>query len=151
MKNTSLLIGALALTFWLSACDTGPKSARGFSLPDGDAATGQQNFLKLKCNDCHSVAGMDQLREGVDALMTVPLGGKTTHISTYGELVTSIINPTHKISKKYSANKVAENGESKMRNNNDVLTVTELIDLVAFLQAQYELEEYYHTRYPMMP
>ncbi|MGI9285171.1 MAG: hypothetical protein ACR2P1_07255 [Pseudomonadales bacterium] len=151
MRNTSLLIGVLTLACWLSACDTGPKSARGFSLPDGDTAIGQQNFLKLKCNDCHSVAGLDELREGVDALMTVPLGGKTTHISTYGELVTSIINPSHKISKKYSSSTVTENGESKMRYYNDVLTVTELIDLVTFLQAQYQLEEYYHTRYPIMP
>lgn len=149
MKNTSSLLGGLMLICCLSACDSGPKSARGFSLPDGVVATGQQNFVRLKCNDCHSVVGLDKLREGVeDPQMTLPLGGKTARIATYGELVTSIINPSHKISNKFIPTPVVENGESKMRNYNEALTVNELIDLVAFLQAQYELQEYYHTRYP---
>jgi len=145
MKNSFLSIGFLALICSLSACDTGPKSALGFSLPDGNAAKGQQNFVKLKCTDCHSVAGLGELREGVEPVMTVVLGGKTTHVQTYGQLVTSIINPSHK-----NSTSVAGNNESKMRNYNDVLTVTEMIDLVAFLQAQYQLEEYDQTRYPSM-
>lgn len=150
MKNTSLLIGFLVLIGSLSACDTGSKSALGFSLPDGDVAKGQQNFVKLKCNDCHSVAGLDELREGVEPVMTVSIGGKTSHIATYGQLVTSIINPSHKISTKYQPASEVGSGESTMPNYNDVLTVTEMIDLVAFLQAQYQLEEYDHTRYPSM-
>ena len=104
----------------------------------------------MKCIDCHSVAGLDELREGVEPVMTVPIGGKTSHIDTYGQLVTSIINPSHKISGKSLQADVTDNGESKMRNYNDVLTVTELIDLVAFLQAQYHIEEYDQTRYPSM-
>ncbi|MGI9284173.1 MAG: c-type cytochrome, partial [Pseudomonadales bacterium] len=112
---------------------------------DGDVARGQQAFSKFKCNDCHSVAGLDELREGVEPVMTVPLGGETTRINTYGELVTSIINPSHKISKNHPSTQVEENGQSIMRNYNDVLTVTEMINLVAFLQAQYQLQEYYRT------
>jgi len=150
MKNTPLLIGFLVLICSLSACDTGSKSALGFSLPDGDVTKGQKNFVKLKCNDCHSVAGLDELREGVEPIMTVPLDGKTTHIATYGQLVTSIINPSHRISRKYPLTSDPGSGESLMRNYNDILTVTEMIDLVAFLQAQYQLEEYDHTRYPSM-
>ena len=148
MKNAPVLIG-LVLICSLSACG-GPKSSRGFSLPDGDVASGQQTFLKLRCNDCHSIAGLDELREGVEPVMTVPLGGETTHINTYGELVTSIINPSHKISRDYRPTPSAEKSQSKMRNYNNILTVAELINLVAFLQAQYKLEEYYQTRYPMM-
>ncbi|MGI9284102.1 MAG: hypothetical protein ACR2P1_01805 [Pseudomonadales bacterium] len=148
MKNAPVLIG-LVLICSLIGCG-GPKSSRGFSLPDGDVASGQQTFLKLRCNDCHSVAGLDELSEGVESVMSVPLGGETTHINTYGELVTSIINPSHKISRNYPSTPVEENGQSKMRNYNDVLSVTEMINLVAFLQAQYQLQEYYQTRYPMM-
>ncbi len=148
MKNAPVLI-SLVLICSLSACG-GPKSSRGFSLPDGDVASGQQTFLKLRCNDCHSIAGLDELREGVEPVMTVPLGGETTHINTYGELVTSIINPSHRISRNHPSTSIEENGQSKMRNYNDTLTVTEMINLVAFLQAQYQLQEYYQTRYPMM-
>ena len=38
-------------------------------------------------------------------------------------------------------------GVSRMRNYNDVMTVDELINLVAFLQAQYELTDYDRTYY----
>lgn len=140
----------LSFVLLLSACDMGPTSGLGFSLPEGDVEAGEQVFVKFRCTDCHSVAGREDLREGIEPKMTVPLGGETTRIQTYGQLVTSVINPSHKISQKYLAEEVAENGTSKMRNYNDVLTVDELIDLVAFLQAQYQLQEYKPTQYPMM-
>ncbi len=146
MKETVLFISVFAILS-LTACDDGPKSAKGFSLPDGNVVTGQQKFIKLKCNDCHTVVGLDELREAVDPVMTIPLGGKTPRIMTYGQLVTSIINPSHKISQKYPGTPVEENGQSKMRNYNDLMTVEELIDIVAFLQAQYELETYIRTQY----
>jgi hypothetical protein len=34
-----------------------------------------------------------------------------------------------------------------MRNYNDVMTVQELVDLVTFLQAEYELEPYPNMKY----
>lgn len=64
--------------------------------------------------------------------MTVTIVAKTTRISTYGELVTSVINPSHKISKNYSDGPVESDGQSLMRNYNDVMTVAELTDIVAF-------------------
>lgn len=132
----------------LAGCDVGPKSGSGFALPDGDAAAGETHFLRLRCNDCHSVQGRPELRSAAfEPLMTVPLGGKTTRIATYGELVTSVINPSHRISQRYLDEPVEEGGASNMRNYNDVMTVAELIDLVAFLQAQYELEPYVGPSY----
>lgn len=138
-------VGAIALL--IAACDVGPKSSRGFVLPEGDAAAGEVNFARLHCNDCHVVEGRGDLREGVDPLMTVPLGGRTTRIRTYGELVTSVINPSHRISQRYLDEPIERDGQSAMRNYNDVMTVSELIDLVAFLQAQYELEPYVAPSY----
>ena len=68
-------------------------------------------------------------------------------IKTYGELVTSIINPSHRLAKGYAEANVAMEGKSNMTVYNDVMTVRELIDLVAFLQSHYELRVYDHTVY----
>ncbi|MCA9231605.1 MAG: hypothetical protein KDA57_13220 [Planctomycetales bacterium] len=81
--------------------------------------------------------------------VVVALGGKVSQIKTYGELVTSIINPSHRFAKGYTPGEVAVEGESKMTNYNDVMTVSQLIDLVAFLQAHYEIREYEPTHYPL--
>ena len=69
------------------------------------------------------------------------LGGPTARVTSYGALVTSIINPSHKLIRGYPAEEIAANGESIMSlaNLNDVVTVQELIDLVAFLQVVYEV------------
>ena len=73
-----------------------------------------------------------------------------TRIQTYGELVTSIINPSHRLARGYAVEEIAsEEGESEMKNYNDVMTVSELIDLVTFLQSHYSLREYEITRYPL--
>ncbi len=147
--SAALLSMAALLAVATAACDAGPKSGRGFTLPEGDAARGEEVFVQLQCTDCHSVADRDDLREGVVPVLNVQLGGKTPRIATYGELVTSVINPSHRIAQRASGQPVeTPEGESLMRNYNDVMTVAELIDLVAFLQDQYELEPVSPTQYP---
>jgi hypothetical protein len=71
----------------------------------------------------------------------VTLGGEVTRVKTYGELVTSIINPSHRLAQGYPTEEVSAAGESLMALAylNDVMTVQQLIDLVAFLQARYEV------------
>lgn len=120
------------------ACDYSPKSSQGFRLPDGDIEAGRAVYVKMQCASCHAIEGREVLREGIEPEMTVPLGGMTTMVDTYGQLVTSVINPSHKIARTYRKADVSDDGVSKMRNYNDVMTVTELIDLVAFVQDQYE-------------
>lgn len=78
---------------------------------------------------------------------SVVLGGKVSRVKTYAQLVTSVINPSHKISPSYNPQMVAIEGESKMRSYNDVMTVTQLINLVSFLQPHYQLYSYDHTYY----
>ena len=129
-------------------CTPGPKSAKGFTLPDGDVERGKEVFLSLRCYDCHSISGVDLPDAEEPDQVVVKLGGEVRRIKTYGELVTSIINPSHRLARGYLESLVAEEGESKMKNYNDVLTVSQLIDLVAFLQAHYELEPYEPTIYP---
>lgn len=138
-------IGALA------ACDTGPQSARGFRLPDGDAAKGQEIFVELECISCHRISEMELPAPQSPGPVTVVLGGETQTVKTYGELVSSVINPSHKLIRGYPEEAVSQDGESLMTVYNDRMTVQQLIDLVAFLQSRYEVVipeyTYYGYRY----
>lgn len=128
----------------------GPASSYGFTLPEGNVEYGQQYFVEFRCIDCHTVAGKeDELLapEGIDKVMEIPLGGTATRIATYGELVTSIINPSHKVSDQFRLSPSIDEGQSMMRNYNAIMTVDELIDIVAFVQDQYELKPYKATNY----
>jgi len=147
MKNLVLLFPMIFAALMLAACEE--TGSRGFSLPKGDVDAGKAAFIKFQCGTCHIVAGMEKLREGVETAMSLPIGGETIRIQTYGDLVTSVINPSHFISKKYPDTEVAVNGQSKMRNYNDVLTVRELIDLVEYLQSRYVLKKFTPTDYPI--
>lgn len=123
----------------LAGCDTGPKSASGFRLPDGDAAAGEATFVALSCHDCHSVRDYPLPQSQSPGTVSVELGGAVSRVKTYGELVSSVINPSHKITRRYPTDQVSSNGESLMRPYNDTMTVQQLVDLVAFLQGRYEV------------
>ena len=145
IKYTILLIAICFLS--LTGCDAGPDSPKGFSLPKGNLENGKLVFVKHECLACHVLKGVSAgaIKPELDKL--VALGGEKSKVTTYAELVTSIINPSHKISGNHKLNSVAESGQSKMRNYNDVMTVTELIDLVTYLQAQYKVKPYEYTSY----
>ena len=129
----------IATTMGLMACDTGPAGSMGFTLPDGNAEQGKANYVEFGCNSCHVNSEVPQMDTGDAAAISVTLGGETTRIKTYGELVTSVINPSHRVARRKSGDMADEGGKSKMITYNDVMTVTELIDLVAFVQSQYTL------------
>lgn len=151
MKFSICMASGLVLLACVSGCDAGPKSAKGFSLPDGDAKQGEVTFVELKCYACHTVSGVTFPAEE-EREQTIKLGGEVSRIKTYGELVTSIINPSHKLAKGYPPEVVeSDEGQSKMKNYNDAMTVSQLIDLVAFLQSHYELQEYEPTDYQIYP
>lgn len=129
----------------LISCDSGPDSPRGFSLPEGDVEIGKLVFTKYECSSCHMLKGFTQPDKPE---FSIKLGGNTSRVKTYAELVTSVINPSHKISRQYSTSNYTDGGQSKMTVYNDVMTVTELIDLVAFLQPQYKIVVPRRTGYP---
>jgi L-cysteine S-thiosulfotransferase len=126
--------------FALSGCAPGPESGAGFRLPAGNTEHGLQAFTDLQCNACHVVEGLELPYRGTMAA-NVTLGGEVTRVRTYGELVTSIINPSHRIAPGYPAEEVTVDGESLMASAalNEVMTVQQLIDLVAFLEARYRV------------
>jgi len=139
---TKAAFALVALAGWLQGCAPDAlHSAAEFRLPTGNPEAGRKAFVDLRCYVCHEVPGVDARFEGTPAAHVV-LGGKVTRVKSYAELVTSIINPTHKIPAARTARDTAPPGESLMTlaGLNDVMTVTQLVDLVAFLQPQYKVE-----------
>jgi len=136
------------LFFLLASCDFGPNSGRGFSLPEGNIEQGRTTFLELECNTCHSVGDIERIAgpEGPD--INVELGGAVTAVKTYGDLVTSVINPSHKTSRRYVTRDVAtEGGEMKMVVYNEIMTVQQLVDLVTYLESNYKVVHPNRTEY----
>ncbi|MGD9857942.1 MAG: c-type cytochrome [Planctomycetaceae bacterium] len=132
-----------------AGCEAGPQSGKGFTLPEGNAAAGKEVFVAFNCHECHTVSGVELPQPEQVAEKQVRIGGEVTRIQTYGELVTSVINPSHKLASGYRQQDVADEGESKMTNYNEAMTVAELIDVVAFLQSRYKLKPYEPTNYPL--
>lgn len=146
MKSSTLVL--LILGTFAVGCAPDPKSGAGFTLPDGSAERGQQTFVQLQCHACHTVSGLDLEQLDSSETQMIALGGVTANVKTYGDLVTSIINPSHRFAFGYSDEEIkTPAGKSQMRLYNDEMTIAQLIDLVAFLQSRYEVEEYQPTPY----
>jgi hypothetical protein len=139
VKALEILCAATIAVAVAVACDIGPQSGRGLHLPDGDTEKGRRAFVELGCPGCHEVAGVVAAAPEGELPVIVRLGGPVRKVETYGELVTSIVNPSHGLTRLYPAEKVSIAGKSRMKDFNDTMTVAQLIDLVAFLQSQYEL------------
>jgi hypothetical protein len=106
----------------------------GFTLPPGDAERGQEAFLAFRCYDCHHIPGVDLPPAEEPDQVIVRLGGEVDRPKSYADLVTGIINPSHRLATGYAASMVADDGESRMTVYNDVMTVRQLTDIVTFLQ-----------------
>ncbi|TMM46528.1 cytochrome C [Colwellia ponticola] len=150
MKYTTLAL-LIVMSLTLLSCNQGVDSPRGFSLPKGNAEQGKAVLLTYQCLACHTLQGVEDKNIEKHADINISLGGEKTQIVTYAELVTSIINPSHKFSSPYSAMAKTPDGKSKMNVFNDVMTVTELIDLVTFLQPKYTLLPFKPTVYQYYP
>ncbi|MEX2308572.1 MAG: hypothetical protein WD738_13305 [Pirellulales bacterium] len=141
--------GAVLLS---AACLAGCTSAdEGFTLPAGDADRGQTAFVKFRCFDCHQVHGVDLPPAEEPGQVIVKLGGEVSREKTYADLVTGIINPSHRLAEDYAESAISDDGKSRMTVYNDVMNVAQLIDIVTFLQKHYELRPYEPTTYPEYP
>ena len=141
MKFANVTITALTLLM-LTACNNNQ-----FSLPEGNLEIGKTVFTDLQCIACHSLDGVHDT--GTQRAINVRLGGSKTRVYTYEELLTSIINPSHKLAPGYPKDEVSFQGKSKMRNYNDLMTVGELIVLVTFLESKYTLKPIRRTEFPI--
>ena len=139
-KTISALATISALTI-LAGCDAASPVQGDVYLPEGNAENGRELFVSLGCAECHGVVGANLPRSENPDNPRVLLGSTSGRTMSYGRLVTSIVNPSHKLTGRYRSEDVSVDGESKMTSYNDVVTVSQLTDLVAFLQSHYEAAE----------
>jgi L-cysteine S-thiosulfotransferase len=140
--RSAIILSCFALLLSLAGCTPERTSGTGLVLPIGDIESGKATFVNLGCVQCHSVAGAQPVEYETDTVPMLLLGGKVRRVKTYGELVTSIINPEHVISPAYLA-KIKTNESdgavsTPMPSFNDEMTVAQLIDLVTYLDSNYE-------------
>ena len=142
----SFVGGALSLLMF-AGCGNNERQvhSRGFHLPEGDAELGKSLFVQFDCTRCHRVSGVD-FPASDESVPKIEIGGEVNRISSYGELVTSIMSPQHVISPKYLALLSEEERKegttpSPMPVFNEELTVKQLIDLASFLHSRYSLIE----------
>jgi len=155
MKNQAYhWITGIAMVILTMATACQPQ-ARGFVLPEGDAEKGKALFTEMHCNDCHSIGDIAWVGSKEAGTPHVPLGGKVTTLKTYGELVTSVINPSHKVSKVYrervGTTLPGDRSRMEQYNYNEAMTVQQLIDVVTYLQSEYKMvvpeDAYPYPRY----
>ncbi len=146
-SSTMVMIALLAL----SACSGESKPVKGFVLPPGDIAQGEQVFVDFNCHGCHTIPEMEFPETEFEPPFILEIGGEVYRVKNYGELLTSIVNPDHIITPKYIA--MLEKAEreaiiSPMPYFGEDMTIAELIDLVEFLHAQYtKLQPEYYRGY----
>ena len=129
-------IAILVLAAILTACAS--LVGTGFHFPQGNPDRGREAFVELRCNSCHRLPGIEPARISVEN--PIALGGQTARVRTYGDLMTSIVNPSHRIAGGYPPEQVSIGGQSLMAKVflNEVMTVQQVVDLVALLQQAYE-------------
>ena len=131
----------VVMASFVSACPSDKKARTGFSLPDGDVQAGRAAFLELKCHSCHAVTEENFPAPTATPPVPVRLGQHISAGKTDGELMTSIINPSHSIRFEHMSKDVAHDGTSRMGDYADVMTVRQMLDLVAFLHSKYRTAE----------
>lgn len=150
MRNAVATACVIATFFALSGCDDFLMSSPTFALPDGDVEHGQELFSNLQCTACHRIDGLEFPAAGIERPYDYLIGGKVSKIKSYEELVTSVINPSHRLAPSYQRDQGRATGDSPMTNYNDVMTVSELVDIVAFLHSRYDQlppVRYHHAPY----
>ena len=139
------------LLLMLAGCGDRPEPVKGFVLPEGDVVRGEQVFVDYHCHSCHTIPEKEFPELEFEAPFILPIGGEVYRVKNYGELMTAVVNPDHIISGKYRAmleNADREAGLSPMPAFGEEMTISELIDLVAFLHDQYtKLQPNYYRGY----
>ena len=142
MRRKSIVFAFLGgcLALLMAGCPINETSPMGFRLPEGSIWKGKTAFVELGCIECHTVKGEDLMPEGDESRsVNIVLGGEVTRVKTYGQLVTSIINPSHVIKPEYRERFMDSEGKSIMPDFTQKMTARQMIDIAEFLQARYEV------------
>jgi hypothetical protein len=87
----------------LTACTGDAKPVKGFVLPQGDIAQGEQVFVDFNCHGCHTIPGVEFPKTEFEPPFILEIGGEVYRVKNYGELLTAVVNPDHILSVKYKA------------------------------------------------
>ena len=105
-------------------------------LPEGKASRGRAAFNMMWCHGCHVVKGYEKEFDLPYAQPAVPvILGAEQHKPSRIELVNSIINPSHRIEPSFQKDLVSQGKFSRMGDYNEIMTLQQLSDLVAFLES----------------
>ncbi|MEQ8514624.1 MAG: c-type cytochrome [Chromatocurvus sp.] len=146
----ALAFGLVAL---LTACSEDNPPVTGFVLPEGNVEQGKAAFVALGCPQCHTVADSD-IGQPENPDFQVVLGGRLIQVENYGDLLTSIVNPSHRVAPQLRLNNDADSEEgpvSPMPDFTPTMTVAQLIDVVEFLHSKYTQLPRYSGRYYHYP
>lgn len=132
------IMGALAVG---AACDPNPE----LYVPQGEPAAGRQVFDALQCHACHRVLAEDFPRPNVQPRVPVVLGDPMNKKSR-AYLAESVLAPSHRFARpreeiiglnvlQRTYENIEEDGQSRMLDYKDAMTVREWVDLVAYLDA----------------
>ena len=101
-----------------------------FRLPSGDARRGREVFARLQCYRCHRLRGDSYPAPSAAGPELTGIGGQHPE----GYIAESILNPNAVIVE--GPGYTGPDGRSTMPEYRNVLSVADLLDLVAYLEAQ---------------
>lgn len=141
-KKIMMAILMAGLIFIALHCGPGLLSAQseayiksdGFYLPIGDVDEGRKAFTKFKCHTCHSVYFDRSLPQPVVEKLA-PVLGDPRRLHMPGEFADAIVSPSRHIVPGFE---LKDQKQSRMGKFSQVMTVQELVDIVAYLMAQEE-------------
>jgi mono/diheme cytochrome c family protein len=104
-------------------------------LPPGDVAAGKMAVQAMQCFVCHQIAGGGFPPPHAQPPVPVTLGATQAHLSR-ARLAESIITPSHRVAPGMPG--ITSGGTSRMGDYSEVMTVRQLVDIVAYLQSLHE-------------
>lgn len=138
-KHSAKVLGLLIMLTAVSACEQKSQPVKGFVLPHGDVEAGKLAFVYLGCHQCHNVTGVELPPFAGETEFDIGLGGKVAKVKSYGDLLTAVVHPDHEITRPHEVAASGKSGQpSPMPDTTAAMTVSQLIDVVEFLHAQYE-------------
>ena len=107
-----------------------------FTLPRGDPVEGRKVFVELECYKCHEIMGESFPAPAAGEKGVGPELSQMAGMHPAEFFAESIINPNAVIDQEDRARGyLGEDGKSKMPDYNDVLTVKQVADVVAYLNS----------------
>jgi len=131
-----LMVSTVTLAAHITAEDVGFEVGT-LAFPMGDPEAGRFVFSQFRCHSCHRVSEDREWATPIAALPGPELGVFQANQNAC-TLASSLISPSHIISEEIAAQ--SEGQLSPMGGLTEIMTVRQLIDLVAYLKSIGEVE-----------